>query len=67
MTPRNERPSPQVKIREVQRCSVLPTGQAHLPLEALIDRVLDALPDGREDDVVVLAVRMHPEGGPRPV
>jgi serine phosphatase RsbU (regulator of sigma subunit) len=43
------------------------TGQAHLPLEALIDRVLDALPDGREDDVVVLAVRMHPEGGPRPV
>src|SRR5437764_13532302 len=27
MTPRNERPSPQVKIRKVQRCSALPSAQ----------------------------------------
>ena len=41
-------------------------GHADLPLEELLDRLLDDLQDGREDDIVVLAVRMHPEDGPRP-
>jgi serine phosphatase RsbU (regulator of sigma subunit) len=38
------------------------TGQAQLPLEALVDRVLGQLPELREDDVVVLAARVDPAG-----
>ncbi|MGY1642902.1 SpoIIE family protein phosphatase [Geodermatophilus sp. SYSU D00703] len=40
---------------------------AGLPLEALCDRVLERLflPDA-EDDVALLAVRLHPQGEPRP-
>ena len=36
------------------------TGQAELPLDALLDRVLGLVCEPREDDVVVLAVRMNP-------
>jgi len=38
------------------------TGQADLPLEALVDRVLEVAHEPREDDIVVLAVRVHPLG-----
>ena len=40
---------------------------AGLPLEELCDRVLERLflPDA-EDDVAILAVRLHPQGEPRP-
>ena len=38
-----------------------------LDLDALCDRVLARmLPDQREDDVALLAVRLHPQDGPRP-
>ena len=34
------------------------TGQAQLPLETLLDRVLERVAEPRDDDVVVLAVRV---------
>jgi hypothetical protein len=36
------------------------TGRAGLPLDALLDRVLDLVREPQEDDIVVLAVRMNP-------
>ena len=40
---------------------------AHLPLEQLLDEVLERLVDGRpEDDVALVAVRLHPQDRPRP-
>src|SRR3712207_5039429 len=40
---------------------------AALPLEQLLDEVLERLVDGRpEDDVAVVAVRLHPQDRPRP-
>jgi serine phosphatase RsbU (regulator of sigma subunit)/PAS domain-containing protein len=43
------------------------TELAHLPLEELLDEVLERLVDGRpEDDVAVVAVRLHPQDRPRP-
>jgi PAS domain S-box-containing protein len=40
---------------------------ASLPLEQLLDEVLERLVDGRpEDDVAVVAVRLHPQDRPRP-
>ncbi|WP_409330315.1 SpoIIE family protein phosphatase [Trujillonella humicola] len=40
---------------------------AALPLEQLLDEVVERLVDGRpEDDVAIVAVRLHPQGRPRP-
>ncbi|MFW3170402.1 SpoIIE family protein phosphatase [Geodermatophilus sp. CPCC 206100] len=40
---------------------------AGLPLEQLLDEVLERLVDGRpEDDVALVAVRLHPQDEPRP-
>ncbi|SNR71054.1 SpoIIE family protein phosphatase [Blastococcus mobilis] len=40
---------------------------AHLPLEQLLDEVLERLVDGHpEDDVALVAVRLHPQDEPRP-
>ncbi|MCB7137072.1 SpoIIE family protein phosphatase [Cellulosimicrobium marinum] len=39
---------------------------AHLPLDALCDRLIAELAAGAEDDVALLAVRFHPEDLPRP-
>ncbi|MGY1744746.1 SpoIIE family protein phosphatase [Blastococcus sp. SYSU D00695] len=40
---------------------------AHLPLEQLLDEVLERLVDGRpEDDVALVAVRLHRQDRPRP-
>ncbi len=40
---------------------------AHLPLEELLDEVLERLVDGRpEDDVALVAVRLHRQDRPRP-
>jgi len=40
---------------------------AHLPLEQLLDEVLERLVDGHpEDDVALVAVRLHPQDRPRP-
>ncbi len=40
---------------------------AALPLERLLDEVLERLVDGRpEDDVALVAVRLHPQDRPRP-
>ena len=40
---------------------------AHLPLQELLDEVLERLVDGRpEDDVALVAVRLHPQDRPRP-
>jgi serine phosphatase RsbU (regulator of sigma subunit) len=36
------------------------TGRAQLPLDALLDRVLELVREPREDDIVVLAVRLNP-------
>ena len=36
------------------------TGRAGLPLDALLDRVLDLVREPQEDDIVVLAVRLNP-------
>jgi serine phosphatase RsbU (regulator of sigma subunit) len=38
----------------------------HLPLEELCDALLHQLPRAVEDDVVLLALRAHPEDRPRP-
>jgi len=44
------------------------TELSELPLEQLLDEVLERLVDGRpEDDVALVAVRLHPQDGPRPV
>jgi PAS domain S-box-containing protein len=41
---------------------------AHLPLQQLLDEVLERLVDGRpEDDVALVAVRLHRQDRPRPV
>jgi PAS domain S-box-containing protein len=41
---------------------------AHLPLGQLLDEVLERLVDGHpEDDVALVAVRLHPQDRPRPV
>jgi serine phosphatase RsbU (regulator of sigma subunit) len=41
---------------------------AGLPLEQLLDEVLERLVDGHpEDDVALVAVRLHPQDCPRPV
>jgi serine phosphatase RsbU (regulator of sigma subunit) len=41
---------------------------AHLPLQQLLDEVLERLVDGRpEDDVALVAVRLHRQDHPRPV
>jgi serine phosphatase RsbU (regulator of sigma subunit) len=47
-------------------CAVL-QGSAHLPLDRLCDEVLERLflPDA-QDDVAMLAVRLHPQDQPRP-
>jgi serine phosphatase RsbU (regulator of sigma subunit)/PAS domain-containing protein len=43
------------------------TELAHLPLEELLDAVLERLVDGHpEDDVALVAVRLHPQDLPRP-
>jgi serine phosphatase RsbU (regulator of sigma subunit) len=43
------------------------TELADRPLEELLDRVIERLVDGRpEDDVALVAVRLHPEDRPRP-
>jgi PAS domain S-box-containing protein len=40
---------------------------AHLPLQELLDEVLERLVDGRpEDDVALVAVRLHAQDRPRP-
>ncbi len=40
----------------------------HLPLEQLLTEVLERLVEGRpEDDVALVAVRLHPQDRPRPV
>jgi serine phosphatase RsbU (regulator of sigma subunit)/PAS domain-containing protein len=40
---------------------------AHRPLEQLLDELLERLVDGHpEDDVALVAVRLHPQDGPRP-
>jgi serine phosphatase RsbU (regulator of sigma subunit) len=40
---------------------------AHLPLEELLDEVLSRLVDGHpDDDVALVAVRLHPQGRARP-
>jgi serine phosphatase RsbU (regulator of sigma subunit) len=38
------------------------TGRADLPLDALLDRVLELVHEPQEDDIVVLAVRVNPLG-----
>jgi PAS domain S-box-containing protein len=41
---------------------------SHLPLQQLLDEVLERLVDGRpEDDVALVAVRLHRQDRPRPV
>jgi serine phosphatase RsbU (regulator of sigma subunit) len=41
---------------------------ADLPLEGLLDALLDRLVDGRpEDDVALVAVRLHPQDRPDPL
>nr|WP_091944656.1 SpoIIE family protein phosphatase [Trujillella endophytica] len=43
------------------------TELAHLPLQQLLDEVLERLVDGRpEDDVALVAVRLHSQDRPRP-
>jgi serine phosphatase RsbU (regulator of sigma subunit)/PAS domain-containing protein len=40
---------------------------AHLPLEPLLDAILERLVDGHpKDDIALVAVRLHPQGEPRP-
>jgi hypothetical protein len=40
---------------------------ADLPLEEMLDEVLERLVHGRpEDDVALVAVRLHPQDRPRP-
>ncbi len=39
---------------------------AGLPLDQLCDTLLDQLPSGVDDDVALIAVRLHPEDRPRP-
>jgi serine phosphatase RsbU (regulator of sigma subunit) len=40
---------------------------SHLPLQQLLDEVLERLVDGRpEDDVALVAVRLHRQDRPRP-
>ncbi|MEJ5868359.1 SpoIIE family protein phosphatase [Pseudokineococcus sp. 5B2Z-1] len=40
---------------------------AHLPLEEVLDELLERLrPEASHDDVALLAVRLHPQDGPRP-
>jgi len=43
------------------------TEHADLPLDQLLDTVVDRNSDGREDDIALLAVRCHPEDRARPV
>ncbi|NAZ74039.1 SpoIIE family protein phosphatase, partial [Kineococcus sp. T13] len=42
------------------------TALSHLPVEELCDQLLARIGDQVEDDVALLAVRAHPEDGPRP-
>jgi hypothetical protein len=43
------------------------TELAHLPLEELLDEVLTRLVDGHpDDDVALVAVRLHRQDQPRP-
>jgi serine phosphatase RsbU (regulator of sigma subunit) len=51
----------------VARLAELLAELADLPLEELCDRLLTGMrPQGSEDDVALVAVRLHPEDGPRP-
>jgi len=51
----------------VARLAGLLAELADLPLEELCDRLLTGMrPQGSEDDVALVAVRLHPEDRPRP-
>jgi PAS domain S-box-containing protein len=51
----------------LQRLRAALTDLAELPLQELLDAVLDRLVHGRpEDDVALVAVRLHPQDRPRP-
>jgi PAS domain S-box-containing protein len=51
----------------VDRLNAVATELAHLPLEDLCDQLLDRLVDGRpDDDVALVAVRLHRQDRPRP-
>ncbi len=50
----------------LERLRVTTERLAHLPLEALCDRLIADLAAGSDDDVALLAVRAHPEDEPRP-
>ncbi|MGY1827405.1 MULTISPECIES: SpoIIE family protein phosphatase [unclassified Blastococcus] len=51
----------------IQRLRAAVEELADLPLQALLDELLDRLVHGRpEDDVALVAVRLHPQDRPRP-